>query len=203
VDLTELVVPTPDTWFVIDPDPATRRATAKGDVAARAEGSPHLGPYEEHVVDALLRFGEEASSMGALLAAAFWEPTEGGPVVAELLALEGQRSDPDDLGAEIAALRKTLSRADPSDLGPRDVSETDHPVGRSVRVRWLVDLARAGDGTSSAIRDVTQHWLPLGTGPGAVLLILSVTTTAIQVADDVAAVADLVADNISWARRPA
>ena len=89
MDLTNLIVPTPDTWYVIDPDPATRRATAKGDVAARAEEFPGTAPFEEHVVDALLRFGEEAASLGALLAAAFWEPSEAGPVVAELLVLEG------------------------------------------------------------------------------------------------------------------
>jgi hypothetical protein len=60
------------------------------------------------------------------------------------------------------------------------------------------DLARAGDPESSAVRDVTQHWIPIGSGPNAALLIVSVTTTAIHVGDDVAAVGDLVADSISW-----
>lgn len=139
------------------------------------------------------------AGMGALLAAAFWEPGKVGPVVAELLVLEGERSAPDDLEAEMASLLKILGQADASDLGPRDVRPAEHPIGQSARVRWLVDLARASGGESSAVRDVTQHWIPMGSGPTASLLILSVTTTAIHVGDDVAAVADLVADNISWA----
>jgi hypothetical protein len=198
MDLTDLIVPTPDTWYVIDPDPATRRATAKGDVAARAEEFPEVAPFQDHVVDALLRFGEEAASMSALLAAAFWEPGAAGPVVAELLVLEGERSTPDDVEAETASLLQALNRMDPADLGPRDVSAVELPIGPGIRARWLVDLARAGDGESTAIRDVTQHWIPVGSGPEATMLILSVTTTALHVSDDVAAVADLVADNISW-----
>ena len=197
MDLTELIVQTPESWYVIDPDPKTRHDTAETDVAARSLELPAIAPFQEVVVEGLLRFGAEAEAKGALFAAVFWEPGEIGPIVADLLVLEAERSEHDP-EAELASLRDALAGPEPADLGPRDISLVGIALGRSVRVRFLVDPQGGDNGQSADVRGVTQHWIPLGSGPDAALVVISVTTTALHVGDAVAGVADLVAQNLAW-----
>jgi hypothetical protein len=199
VELTDLVIQTPVTWYVIDPDRSTRRATAEADVSARTAETPAFAPHREDIVEGLLDLADEAESMGALFAAAYWEPTEAGPLIADLLVLEGRRACPDDPDAEIADLLDALAAPAKPDLGPREVSTGELPIGTAVRVRVLLDLSWTTRG--GPVKDVTQHWVPLGRDghcPGE-MAVVAASTPTLHISEDVAGVCDRAARSLAFA----
>jgi hypothetical protein len=199
VELTDLVVQTPVTWYVIDPDRSTRRATAEADVSARMVEAPAFAPHRDEIVEGLMDLAEEAEDKGALFAAAYWDPTDAGPLIADLLILEGRRACPDDPDAEIADLLEALATPAKPDLGPREVSTVDLPIGTAVRVRVLLDLS--GTTRGGPVKDVTQHWVPLGRdGHGAgEMVIVAASTPTLHLSDEVAGVCDRAASSLAFA----
>jgi len=186
----------PEGWFVLEAELATRRAALDAEVAAWAAEATDRAPHREDLVEILWGFGMEADQKGALFAAVFWEPGEYGPIAANLMVFEGQRSVPESIEAEVAAALRDLAEPDPHDHGPRAVSEVRLPIGPAARVRFLASSpADRDEGVGAAlVLDATQVWIPLPAEPS--MLIITGTTPCLIAANDVAAVVDAVAASV-------
>jgi hypothetical protein len=196
VELTgALDLTVPDGWFVLDADPATRRAAIAADVEAWAAGQPERTANRDDLVEILLGFGQEADDKGALFAAVRWEPGAYGPTAANLMVLHAARNAPHDVEAEIAALVEGLGRPGAADYGPRDVSEVKLPLGPAVRLRLLATAeADVDQGEPALILDATQVWIPLPDRPA--MVVVSGSTPCLDAGNAVADVVDTVAGSL-------
>lgn len=190
----------PEGWFVLEADPSARRAALQADVERWESDASDRVPHRSELVEILWGFGADADAKGALFAAVFWETGEYGPVAANLMAFEGLRSVPDDIEAEVATALRDLAEPNPSDHGPREVSEAHLPIGPAARVRFLAsspaDTEYSGVSGPVLVLDATQVWIPLA---GALpMLIISGTTPCLIAGDDLAAVVDAVAASLRY-----
>lgn len=193
--MENLTLELPEGWFVLEPDPAARRAALVADVEAWASEAPERMAHRDELLEILSGFGVEAEEKGALFAAVFWEPGENGPTVANLMVFEGQRSAPDSVEAEIAAALRELEQADPNDHTAREIAEVHLPIGLAARVRFLASSpADRNEGGAALVFDATQVWIPLPGEPP--MVIISGTTPCLIAGDEIARVVDAVATSL-------
>ncbi|MEW6477213.1 MAG: hypothetical protein AB1679_33590 [Actinomycetota bacterium] len=190
----ELDISLPDTWFAIDPDRSTRRASLEADVDEWTEGHPVLTALREELLQVLWEFAEEADALDALFAAMYWEPGEHGPTAANLMVLKGERNAT-DVQTEINTLMEVLARPQIGDQSSREVSRIDLPIGPAVRLRGL---GKAGHepGEPALVIDVAQIWIPVEHELG--MVVVTGTTPCLDVGDDVAEVVDTVATTVRY-----
>jgi hypothetical protein len=191
-------VAVPDRWYIRDEDPWGREASTVRAVADRIAGRPDLASVGSILRRLLMDSWRDAELQGAVAAATLWETSEdgSGATAATLVVVVAERAQPDDDAAEIAALLDVLRTDSETDLAPRQVSAVDLPAGQAVRLRRLTrtDGAEAGEG--ELVVDTVQHWVPVP--GGSAILVLVGSTPCLDVADELAATFDAIADTVTF-----
>lgn len=196
MDVDSIDVSVPGDWYTIGGDPATRRELARRDIAARTEAHPELAKYQDEIADLLVAFGADAEEYGALSCGALWEPTPYGPVVANVMLLLAEPLGAGTPEAEVDAIAQTLAAPSEGDIGPREVTKVDLPVGPAACVRFLREADE--DGAPRVVFDETQIWIPLpGLPDGPITLVVSTTTPSLDAGDRVAEAASLIAQSVA------
>jgi hypothetical protein len=195
-------VAVPDRWYVRDEDPRERETSATRAVDARLSGRPDLAPVAPVLRRLLMDSWQDAELQGALAAATLWEPSDdgSGATAATLVVLAAHRREPEDDDAEIAGLLEILGADSEIDLAPRQVGAVELPVGRAVRLRRLTRTDCAEPGEGELVVDTVQHWVLVGGGPA--ILVLVGSTPCLDMADELAATFDAIAETLTFQRHP-
>jgi hypothetical protein len=144
----------------------------------------------------------DAELQGALAAATLWEPSEDGrgATAATLVVVAAGRIEPEDDVAEIARLLEILGPGSATDMAPRQVSPVELPAGKAVRLRRLTRTDGAEPGEGELVVDTVQHWVPVP--GGSAILVLVGSTPCLDVADELAATFDAIADTVTFEPEP-
>jgi hypothetical protein len=186
----------PERWYVRDDDPCRREASTAQDVEERIAGRPDLARAVPMLLRIRMESWRDAELSGALAAATLWEPSDDrrGATAATLVVVTAARLQPDDDDGEIAGLLELLGEGSEADLAPRLVAAVDLPAGRAVRLRRLTRTDGAEPGQAELVVDMVQHWVPVPGGRAVLVLVGS--TPCLDVADELAATFDAIAETL-------
>jgi hypothetical protein len=186
----------PQAWYVYDPDPDRWVESTAREVDERIRHRPALAPVRQWLIDLLVGFWRDAHAFDALTAATLYEPGEPAALAANLTVVFGRRQAPGSVTAEIDTLLASLTAAKGNDVGQRDIVTVDLPAGRAVRLRALTRTDEGGGEPDEVLIDLVQHWVPV---PGhRAMIVLSGTTPCLDLADDLAAVFDGIAESLEF-----
>lgn len=173
---------------------AELRAAAARLVDQRAAVQPEVGRHRRAWVRHVVRAWEDARAQHALAAYTMVYEADGLPVEAILLAFGSEREHPDDVDAEIRSLESALAVMREGDTDERHVSVVELPAGPAVRVRVLAEDS-PGERRSLLI-DGVSYWVPVPGEPD--ILLLSVSTPVLVLADTLADIADDIAQALRF-----
>ncbi|WP_239311066.1 MULTISPECIES: hypothetical protein [unclassified Frankia] len=178
---TEFSIAVPDSWFEVDLNPVTRRASIDALVRARTRAVPELAENRSAISRMLRNAASDAAAGGALFCGVMAEPVEGtilsaSVTVSLLPAPEGGWTDGDQTnGVAPDAILATLSEKVARSLDDTwtMVTLVDLPrVGRAVRAYGVEDITlpdRAGWIRTTAM----QTFVPLPRSDTVVLIACS------------------------------
>jgi hypothetical protein len=192
----------PDSWYVRDEGPVGEPTSTAGAVEAWIAERPDMAPALPIVRQLLMDSWRDAELQGAVASATLWEPSDdgSGAKAATLVVVAAERTEPEDATAEIAGLLDVLGADSATDLVPREVSVVELPAGQAVRLRRLTCTDGAGPGEAELVVDTVQHWVPV---PGrSIVVVLVGSTPCLDVADELAATFDVIADTLTFQPEP-
>lgn len=193
----------PARWYVRDEDPWAMEATTAKEIDDRLAQRPDLTPVAPLLRQVLMDSWKDAELHSAVVAATLWDPSAdgSGATAATLVVVTAERAVPDDDPAEIAGLLRTLGEASDTDLAPRQLDAVELPAGPAVRLRRLTRTDGAEPGEAELVVDTVQHWVPI---PGAgIILVLVGSTPCFDVAEELAATFDAIAETLAFERSTA
>lgn len=154
----------PEHWFVISGQPEKDQEQAPAEVDAELRRRPELEVFRDAMLDPLLGLsGTLARLSGRVCAALRWELTDYGLVTATVIVRCYERpAGPVD--GEVEVMGALASEQQPMDEFAPQVSVVDLTLGRAVR-REVVIQPPAERDTTSPLRLMVDHWVPLNFAP--------------------------------------
>lgn len=162
----------PDTWFEIDVNPATRRASINDLVRERTRGVPELAERREEISRVLRDSARRAADSGALYCGVMVEAVEGTGLTASATVSLLPPRDGDLRLDNAAAIASTLTEkvARDADDTWTKVSIIDLPgVGPAARSAGVEDV-ELPDQSGWIRATIMQTFVPIPTGEGVILI---------------------------------
>jgi hypothetical protein len=187
---------TPATWFDLDLDPETSRASITRFVEERAGRSPDRAQIRRELQGWLEQATADARSQGAVFASLLSDTVEGRPVAASLIAsLARDGPGRGDDRSRVEALAARLARIGGPLAGvPTGIREL--PAGWAVRARRRTTIESfAFAGHPAEVENLQYFALIPGTTD---VLLLSFSTPNLGLADAMVELFDAIAESLQW-----
>lgn len=170
--VTGFAITVPDTWFEVDLNPVTRRASINDLVRARTRGVPELAERRDEIAKVLRDAARRAADSGAIYCGVMVEAVEGTGLAASVTVSLLPASDGDlrldNAGAIAQTLTEKVAR-DEDDTWTK-VSVVDlTDVGPAARSAGVEDV-ELPDGAGWIRATMMQTFVPVPGGEGVVLI---------------------------------
>jgi hypothetical protein len=185
--VVQLHVAVPPGWLVLDLDRATQDATHAAVLDERARTNPTIAPRRAELLELLRDMARAQAAAGVTFSAYLTDDRHGGLVGANIAVAFQEAGGPFDAEALAGVL------AESADGEPTDVDRLDLTVGPAVRLHGRRTTTLSDQTLQVAL---VQVWFP---GPvDRTVGVLTATAPALELADELTAVATEVAQTIRY-----
>ncbi len=187
----------PNTWTLMDLDPATRDRSVERLIRQALGTRDSLATLRRWAITQYRAFLQDATAAGAFFAAQLSQDIGGRPLTASMLAFLGLTP----LGADRMPMGVEEMVTTPAEPGEDESigegpPEVELPIGWAVRVRGRTSAGLAGSDGVVALADITRFFVPVA--EWGYMLVMAFSTPILSASDTFAALFDQLARTARW-----